>query len=307
MSFPRRTVLGTCDLTLLPRIRVFAGDRPPSGTSEKKWPPIMSPYRKQRPRSLYDPLTCNDGGITHWSLPDMSGATGPERDADLPEVWRAGSTGRKINGYGWPAARRAGRGCSGRWSSGDAAGGGDLGHGEGLGVVHALGFAGQFGCHLGAGGRRCGRGPGRRGPAIVRSWMRAASYSAISAKMPKTSLPWAVVVSTMPLVSDLTPTPQASRLVTISMRSAKSWTPPWVPIFARQRRPWSICQEIPPTHGLPAFPMLQTPWRPPPGRRLAAAARLSAARSWKRSGRCSASCQRAPKCRRGAWCSWTGY
>ena len=42
-------------------------------------------------------------------------------------------------------------------------------------------------------------------PATVRSVMRAASYSAMRANMPKTSLPWAVVVSTMPLVSDRTP------------------------------------------------------------------------------------------------------
>src|SRR5664280_2014180 len=40
--------------------------------------------------------------------------------------------------------------------------------------------------------------------------MRAASYSAITASIPKTSLPWAVVVSTTPLVSDFTPTPRAS-------------------------------------------------------------------------------------------------
>ncbi len=36
----------------------------------------------------------------------------------------------------------------------------------------------------------------------VRSLMRAAPYSAMSANMPNTSLPWAVVVSTTPLVSD---------------------------------------------------------------------------------------------------------
>jgi hypothetical protein len=58
-------------------------------------------------------------------------------------------------------------------------------------------------------------------PAIVLSWMRAASYSAISAKMPKTSLPYAVVVSMIPLVSDFTPTPRASRVVTISTRSRR--------------------------------------------------------------------------------------
>ena len=43
-------------------------------------------------------------------------------------------------------------------------------------------------------------------PAWVRSLIRAASYSAINANMPKTSLPCEVVVSTIPLVSDCTPT-----------------------------------------------------------------------------------------------------
>ena len=35
--------------------------------------------------------------------------------------------------------------------------------------------------------------------------MRAASYSTMRANMPMTKLPWAVVVSTMPLVSDRDP------------------------------------------------------------------------------------------------------
>jgi len=39
--------------------------------------------------------------------------------------------------------------------------------------------------------------------------------------MPKTKLPWAVVVSTMPLVSDRTPTPRVCRVVTMSMRSCR--------------------------------------------------------------------------------------
>ena len=41
-------------------------------------------------------------------------------------------------------------------------------------------------------------------PAWVRSRANPASYSAIRANMPKTSLPWAVVVSMIPLVSDCT-------------------------------------------------------------------------------------------------------
>lgn len=41
----------------------------------------------------------------------------------------------------------------------------------------------------------------------MRSRIRAASYSAISANTPNTSLLWAVVVSTIPLVSDRTATP----------------------------------------------------------------------------------------------------
>ncbi len=39
--------------------------------------------------------------------------------------------------------------------------------------------------------------------------------------MPKTKLPWAVVVSTMPLVSDRTPTPRVCRVVTMSTRSRR--------------------------------------------------------------------------------------
>jgi len=58
-------------------------------------------------------------------------------------------------------------------------------------------------------------------PAWVRSLTNPASYSAIRANMPKTSLPWAVVVSTIPLVSDCTPTPRPSRVVTMSMRSRR--------------------------------------------------------------------------------------
>ena len=45
--------------------------------------------------------------------------------------------------------------------------------------------------------------------------------SAINANMSKTSLPCEVVVSTIPLVSDCTPTPRASRVVTMSMRSRR--------------------------------------------------------------------------------------
>ena len=41
------------------------------------------------------------------------------------------------------------------------------------------------------------------------------------ANMPKTRLPWAVVVSTMPLVNDCTPTPRLSRVVTMSIRSRR--------------------------------------------------------------------------------------
>jgi len=39
--------------------------------------------------------------------------------------------------------------------------------------------------------------------------------------MPKTSLPWAVVVSMMPLVKDCTPTPRVSRVVMMSIRSRR--------------------------------------------------------------------------------------
>ncbi len=39
-------------------------------------------------------------------------------------------------------------------------------------------------------------------PALVRSLISAASYSAMRANIPKTSLPWAVVVSTIPLVRE---------------------------------------------------------------------------------------------------------
>src|SRR6266853_4038127 len=37
-ELPRRTVLGTCDLTLLPRIRVFAGHRPVGALPRKGGP-----------------------------------------------------------------------------------------------------------------------------------------------------------------------------------------------------------------------------------------------------------------------------
>jgi len=50
-------------------------------------------------------------------------------------------------------------------------------------------------------------------PAIVRSWMRSRSNSASVAKMPNTSLPVAVVVSTSP-VSTLSPTPRFCRSLT---------------------------------------------------------------------------------------------
>src|SRR5690349_1774267 len=58
-------------------------------------------------------------------------------------------------------------------------------------------------------------------PATVRSLISAASYSAISANMPNTSLPCAVVVSTMPLVNDRTPTRRSSRTATMSTRSRR--------------------------------------------------------------------------------------
>src|SRR5450759_4424847 len=95
---------------------------------------------------------------------------------------------------------------------GDAAGLGDFGHGELAGVVHPLGLVDQRGGHLRF---------TSAGAAWGRSLMSAASYSAISANMPKTSLPFAVVVSTMPLVSDLTPTSRACRVVTMSIRSRR--------------------------------------------------------------------------------------
>jgi hypothetical protein len=106
---------------------------------------------------------------------------------------------------------------------GDAAGLGDFGHGELAGVVHPLSLVDQRGSHLrfasaGAAADACG---GKPGLAWVRSLMSAASYSAISANMPKTSLPFAVVVSTMPLVSDLTPTSRACKVVTMSIRSRR--------------------------------------------------------------------------------------
>jgi hypothetical protein len=39
--------------------------------------------------------------------------------------------------------------------------------------------------------------------------------------MPKISLPWAVVVSMIPLVSDLTPTSRSPRAVTMSIKSRR--------------------------------------------------------------------------------------
>jgi len=107
---------------------------------------------------------------------------------------------------------------------GDAAGLGDLGHGELAGVVHALGFVDQRWGHRGF--AATGATAGARAaisPAWVRSLMRAASYSAMRANMPKTKLPWAVVVSTMPSVSDWTPTPRVCRVVTMSTRSRRLW------------------------------------------------------------------------------------
>ena len=63
----------------------------------------MSPYRKQRPRSLYDPLTCNDGRITRiWSLPVVGGAVVlAENRADMACLRRLLAWG--VNGF------RAGR------------------------------------------------------------------------------------------------------------------------------------------------------------------------------------------------------
>jgi len=104
---------------------------------------------------------------------------------------------------------------------GDVAGSGDLGHGELAGVVRASGLVDQRGGHLGFAAAGADARPGARRPAWVRSLMRAASYSTMRANMPKTKLPWAVVVSTMPLVSDRTPTPRVCRVVTMSTRSRR--------------------------------------------------------------------------------------
>jgi len=87
---------------------------------------------------------------------------------------------------------------------GDAAGLGDLGHGEWRALYMRWALLIRDGVILGLRPPVRPRARAAIKPAWVRSLMRAASYSAIKAKMPKTKLPWAVVVSTMPLVSDRT-------------------------------------------------------------------------------------------------------
>jgi len=84
---------------------------------------------------------------------------------------------------------------------GDRAGLGDLGHGELAGVVHAWALPMRSPVILGLRPLWRPRARAAMRPAWVRSLISAASYSAIRANMPKTSLPCAVVVSTMPLVS----------------------------------------------------------------------------------------------------------
>jgi hypothetical protein len=65
----RGTVLGTCDLTRLRRIRVFAGHKP-VGVLPRRSDPGHVVIPQAAPSLVVRPLTCNDGRITRiWSLP----------------------------------------------------------------------------------------------------------------------------------------------------------------------------------------------------------------------------------------------
>lgn len=94
-----------------------------------------------------------------------------------------------------PAAFRA--------SGGDAAGLGDLGHGELAWRRTCAGFFRSAWDHL-ACARPYVRGHAQQPTLPVRSLISAALYSAIRANMP--NLPCAMMVSTIPLVSERTPT-----------------------------------------------------------------------------------------------------
>ena len=70
MSFRDETFSATCDLTLLPRIRLFAGHRTVR-TLPRRSGPGQSPYPQAASSLVVRPLTCNDGRITRiWSLPE---------------------------------------------------------------------------------------------------------------------------------------------------------------------------------------------------------------------------------------------
>ncbi len=67
---PRRTVLGTCHLTLLPRIRVFAGHRPVGALPRRSGPGHVAVPSCGVLARCNEALTCNDGQITRvWPLP----------------------------------------------------------------------------------------------------------------------------------------------------------------------------------------------------------------------------------------------
>jgi len=81
---------------------------------------------------------------------------------------------------------------------GDAAGGGDLGHGELAGVVHPLGFADEAGGHFGFASALVTAAAGG-GEACLGVFLDESGFvfGHQGANMPKMSLPWAVVVSTV--------------------------------------------------------------------------------------------------------------
>lgn len=97
--------------------------------------------------------------------------------------------------------------------------------GELAGVTHAQGPLDQDWCHYGFATTAAARAATK--PVWVRSRIRVTSYSAISANIPSTSAPCAVVVPTEPLhsaytLTDYTLTPPARRVMTMSMRTVTS-------------------------------------------------------------------------------------
>jgi hypothetical protein len=96
---------GTCDLTLLPRIRVFAGHRPVGTLTRRCGPRSCRRTRKRRPRSLCDPLTCNDGRITHiWSLP-AAGQPAAGRAVMKQEIDLGAGDLDASTALGWPECK----------------------------------------------------------------------------------------------------------------------------------------------------------------------------------------------------------